>query len=351
VSEKGELVPRAVEGTALVPLEEACRLLAEARSVPEVKAVRDYAEAWRHYNKQQAYSVEAMNDAAEIKIRAERRLGELLGEMPRQRPGEYQRLHAATVAPSLDDLGIEKTQSHRWQRVASVPEEAFEAHVAEVRKAGEELTTSGVLGLAKQLDRQELARQRQAKRAAAPPPPVVSDHWQVVQADCLGWLADQPEGSADLVLFSPPYEDRRTYNIDFTLRGEEWVAWMVKVVRAALLVSKGLVACVCEGKTEGHRWSAAPAKLMADLDRAGVCLRKPPIYRRNGTPGSGCTDWLRNDYEFVVCATRGGPLPWSDNTALGHAPRYGPGGEFSNRNRDGSRVNGDPSRRARSEAI
>jgi N6-adenosine-specific RNA methylase IME4 len=73
--------------------------------------------------------------------------------MPKQRPGEYQRSHDATVAPALADLGISKTDSSRWQRVANVPEETFEAHVAEVRQAEGELTTEGVLRLAKDLDR------------------------------------------------------------------------------------------------------------------------------------------------------------------------------------------------------
>jgi hypothetical protein len=34
-----------------------------------------------------------MLDAAELKLRAERRLGELLAETPKQGPGEYQRDH------------------------------------------------------------------------------------------------------------------------------------------------------------------------------------------------------------------------------------------------------------------
>jgi len=44
-------------------------------------------------------------------------MGELLGEMDKQGPGEYKRLHDATVEPSLSELGIEKNQSHRYQRV------------------------------------------------------------------------------------------------------------------------------------------------------------------------------------------------------------------------------------------
>lgn len=76
---------------------------------------------------------------------------------------------------------------------------------------------------------------------------------------------------------------------------------------------------------------------MADLHRAGVNLRKPAAYVRHGIPGSGGPDWLKNRYEYVVCSTKG-KLPWSDNTAMGHTPRHGPGGAMSNRTKDGSRV-------------
>lgn len=54
--------------------------LAEARSIDEVKSVRDKAEALRLYARQAGESLEMQNDIAEIKIRAERRAGELLKE-------------------------------------------------------------------------------------------------------------------------------------------------------------------------------------------------------------------------------------------------------------------------------
>lgn len=57
------------------------------------------------------YSLEAQNDAAEIRLRAERRIGSLLKEQEKQRPGEYQRSHDVTVAPSLADQGITKMQA------------------------------------------------------------------------------------------------------------------------------------------------------------------------------------------------------------------------------------------------
>lgn len=148
-----------------------------------------------------------------------------------------------------------------------------------------------------------------------------------------------PDNCVDLVFGSPPYEDARTYGIDFKLKGQAWVDWMVLIFIESLRVCKGLVVFVVEGKTKDFRWSATPALLMADLHRVGISLRKPPAFQRIGIPGSGGPDWLRNDYEFIVCATSGGRLPWSDNTAMGHPPKWKPGGDMSNRLKNGQRAN------------
>lgn len=171
-----------------------------------------------------------------------------------------------------------------------------------------------------------------------------TEYGDVYLGNCLEVMRSLPERSIDLVFGSPPYEDRRTYaELQFALKGQDWVDWMVTVVRESLRICRGLVAFVLEGKTENYQWSATPALLMADLHRAGVVLRKPPIYKRQGVMGSGGPDWLRNDYEFIVCATNeAGRLPWSDNTACGHPPKCGPygvGGMPSHRNKDDTRVN------------
>lgn len=162
----------------------------------------------------------------------------------------------------------------------------------------------------------------------------------VITGDCLEVMKDWPDNCVDLVFGSPPYEDARTYGIDFNLQGQEWVDWMVSVVQESLRVCKGLVAFVVEGKTKKFRWSATPALLIADLHRAGIHLRKPPAFQRIGIPGSGGPDWLRNDYEFIVCATNGGKLLWSNNVACGHPPKCTKvGGAMSYRTQDGFRRN------------
>jgi hypothetical protein len=54
--------------------------------------------------------------------RAERRAGELLAEMEKN-PGTRYGSCIVQPPPTLEELGIEKTQSHRWQAEARVPEE------------------------------------------------------------------------------------------------------------------------------------------------------------------------------------------------------------------------------------
>ena len=164
------------------------------------------------------------------------------------------------------------------------------------------------------------------------------ERWRVEHGDLLELLPRLPADSADLVFGSPPYEAQRTYGIGFNLRGQAWVDWMVNVYRESQRVCRGLVAFVVEGFTKDYRYSATPALLMADLHRAGFDLRKPPAYCRVGIPGSGGKDWLRNDYEFVVCTTRPGRLPWADAVACGNKPVYAPGGAMCYRQKDGNRV-------------
>lgn len=160
---------------------------------------------------------------------------------------------------------------------------------------------------------------------------------QILHGDCLEVMKAMPADSVDLVLTSPPYEDARTYGVGFDLKGQDWVDWAVERYMQCVRVSKGLVVWVIEGRTRNFQWTTTPALLMADLHRAGVKLRKPPIYHRVGIPGSGGPDWWRNDYEFCVCSSKG-KLPWSDNVATGHEPKCPPGGAPSHRTQSGERV-------------
>lgn len=160
--------------------------------------------------------------------------------------------------------------------------------------------------------------------------------WEFKVGDCS--KLPYPDDHFDLVFCSPPYEAQRSYGeLDFNLAGEEWVAWATDCYMECLRVSKGLVAWVVEGYTDDFAYSSTPFLLMADLHRQGVKVRKPVVYKRNGIPGTGGPEWLRNDWEPIICATKNGRLPWADNTAMGSPPKQNVPRAATNRHKDGSR--------------
>ena len=161
---------------------------------------------------------------------------------------------------------------------------------------------------------------------------------RLICGDCLEVMRQMPDDSVDLVFTSPPYSNCRTYGIDFDLTGQEYVNWLIERTRECVRVCKGLVGIVIQGKTRKYKWDATPALFMADLHQAGFNLRRPVIFNRSGIPGSGGPDWLRCTYEYVVCITKPGRMPWSDNIACGNQPLYGPGGDPTHRQKNGERI-------------
>lgn len=145
--------------TQLIHFDAARRELALANSIDEVKIIRDQAEAIRQYIKQQKGSFEMQNQAAEIKLRAERRAGEMLKEQEKNTGamgiGKKVQLHNATTLPTYKELGIEKTQAMRWQLEAEIPEEKFEQFIAETKAKSEEITSRAALGIAMKIKHEQ----------------------------------------------------------------------------------------------------------------------------------------------------------------------------------------------------
>lgn len=147
--------------------------------------------------------------------------------------------------------------------------------------------------------------------------------------------------SVDLTFFSPPYCDARTYGIGAQRDCVEWVTWMLGVLSECQRVTKGPIVVVAAGVTRDRNyWPACEGLMWEWWKLGGDChLYRPCFWHRVGIPGSGGDDWFRADVEYVMCFKRPGALPWSDNTAMGHPPKWGPGGDMSHRISSGSRVN------------
>jgi hypothetical protein len=120
-------------GNEPVLYENARRALAEARRVDEAKSIRDKAVAMQVYAKQ-AKDRQLIEHATEIRLRAERKAGELLAEMDKNKgaiAGKTGRKGRPVLEPTpkLSDLSITKDQSSRWQKLAGIPEREFEDKV------------------------------------------------------------------------------------------------------------------------------------------------------------------------------------------------------------------------------
>jgi hypothetical protein len=126
-------------------LTDATRMLSEARSLEDLRQIRDIAEAARAYAEAHDLGKEAEQYAGEIRARAERRIGEMLKESPKH-PGRPPRRgdsrsaprshRGADEPPTLADLGIKEYQSQTWQTVAAMPEAEFEERLIEAKANG-----------------------------------------------------------------------------------------------------------------------------------------------------------------------------------------------------------------------
>ena len=171
----------------LTVLDRAARALAKC-NVDEAKSIRDKAQALEVYARQAKQSATMERQCATIRLRAERRIGQLLSGMVK--PGNPQWSHAATVG--LGKLGITKSQSSRWQTAASLPDKEFERHLA----TGQDLSTAALLKLVK------------AKRQ---PTMGARSGGNILTGD-VGRLFDYVgDDTVDLILTDPPYDRTDLY--------------------------------------------------------------------------------------------------------------------------------------------
>lgn len=114
--------------------------IAECHLIDEVKDIRDKLAALELYAKQ-AKNVDAERKACEIRLRAERRGGDILEKMQKSdkaaagKAGGYAKAGTPNDAgcqeseygQSLKSAGISSQTASRWQALARVPQQEFEA--------------------------------------------------------------------------------------------------------------------------------------------------------------------------------------------------------------------------------
>jgi N6-adenosine-specific RNA methylase IME4 len=125
----------------LITIDAALQALASANTPDELIALSNQAEALRVYARRAKLGMAAQNRCAEIRLRAERKLGQLLMTTPRLH-GRPKTVPSENTLPSLSDLGVpERKLSHRAQRIAAVPTAEFESYLKTAHEQEWEITT------------------------------------------------------------------------------------------------------------------------------------------------------------------------------------------------------------------
>jgi len=144
-----------------------CLAIEAAYSIDEIKEIHDQALAMEAYFRQ-AKNRENERKAERIRVRAERRSGELLAAREMAKPGgdmrpEHRSSRKTDAPETLKELGINKNQSTHWQQVAAVPSAVFERAVESAKP------TVAVNAIVKRKRRavRELGLAERTRRAAA----------------------------------------------------------------------------------------------------------------------------------------------------------------------------------------
>lgn len=194
---------------SLTKISIARKALAEAKTLEDILQIRDIAVAGQTYARAAKLGMEAQNEAAELARLAERGAGEWLDKNG-PKPGQYQQKSQDVtfdVPPSLDDLGISKMESHRWQQIAKVPDDEFVRYIRNNKKSGKEITQSGLLKIAKKYsdgdgDEDELKVEIVEWLGDFKVPGIY-----LADSTDLKTINSLPENSIDMVFTDPPWDE------------------------------------------------------------------------------------------------------------------------------------------------
>lgn len=246
--------------------------LERATTVDDAKQVVDMAEAARTCSRLARESLAMQNQWAEVKLRAERKAGELLRDNPEIGRGKTGNLPVFLGLPEAERSKAQ-TLSSRWQQVASIPEPEFDAYIAEAHNEAKELTSVGARKLAKRL-------------AAADKPTVEPPHLRVVPEDV-------PEVFSAVVI-DPPwrYDNKATRGA-----AEDHYPTMSLDELAALRIP---------GADDSHLYLWVTAAFMRDgfdlLDAWGFTYKTVLTWCK---PSIGMGNYFRVNTEHVLFAVRG----------------------------------------------
>jgi N6-adenosine-specific RNA methylase IME4 len=278
---------------ALIRYEAARSALAEARSVDEVKDIRNQAIALETYAKL-AKDRTLINDATDIRLRAELRLGEMILAQ-KETVGLNRGLAGSRVTgtskeplkdkrPTLAENGIDKKLSARVQHLARLSPEERELRFSASKK--EAVAHIEMPFAARAAEKKERRAEREAELGAK--------------------IAALPSKKYGVILADPPwrFETYSTTGLTNSSADNHYPTLSLEQIKAHDVPSIAADDCVL------FLWATVPHLL-----NAGDIMRwswgfdyKSNFAWIKGRSGTGY--WLRNKHELLLIGTRGNvPLP------------------------------------------
>jgi N6-adenosine-specific RNA methylase IME4 len=144
----------------LITIDDALRALAEANTPEQMIDLANTAETLRRYAQRARLGMAAQNKCAELRLRAERKLGDFLATTVRLH-GRPKSVPQGNTLPRLSELGInDRKLSHRAQRIAAISTAEFERYLKNALNAEWEITTRQLLYLCERRQAATKSRQR-----------------------------------------------------------------------------------------------------------------------------------------------------------------------------------------------
>jgi N6-adenosine-specific RNA methylase IME4 len=276
------------EGGTLALYSAARSALAAAYRVDEVKDIRDKAVAMQAYARQ-AQDAALIEMATEIRLRAERRAGQLLREIekasgakgnPGGRGAKIVRSADATAQkPTLAELGINKNQSARWQKLAELDEAAFELKATAAKK--------NMVASVDKDTREEVAREKRERRASR-------------ETELGSRIVALPQRRYGVILADPEWQFdvwSRETGMD-RAADNHYPTSSLEAILSRDITSIAADDCVL------FLWSTAPMQpqAFAVMSAWGFIYRSQVIWVKDRL-GTGY--WFRNKHELLLVGTRG----------------------------------------------
>lgn len=190
-----------------------CRvLLRECNTLHDAAKIAALAEAARIYSKRVNAGVAMTNEATALKVKAERRFGEIMAQLPKakgtrgniqeQIAGGVKKTPPADDPPSLADLNVDKNIAKRCRLLRKLPEEAIEKKAQEATHNTREISPGQLVY--ELIEKQRKIVREEKQKEADKENPIFDDRILVGRFQDEG--SKIADGSVHLILTDPPYD-------------------------------------------------------------------------------------------------------------------------------------------------